>query len=684
MLRRLLIGIILVFLAVITPGLAQTEDKSVSGDNETDTRQPKLEKGQSGSPTLEEALKASAIRLSLVNGIVDFVKNTKQADVAIEWDLLAIEEKNLLETQRRFAGISDTSKSSNIKSNKCGNNSIKIVIPNTVLGSPEEWVNNLTREQQECLEAALGIRDLMALNSSEPRPDDSNFKAFWIMKSEPESGDPCQGFEGRRGCGRELLKGNITVPQYISLLRDHNIMLDFLRSKGIAYSLEVSNAEIVSPKVLQDNPLISYNDINWEISIYKNILDVGNEKKAPIEYYRFAVKARVKKPIRLLFRSSEEPKIGVEISFRDSLVTTGLNNYISYTSGSITKYVDFETEFSPEINTLLSEIRENQSGNRLDVFFRNISGIPFQRVVSRGILGGTENTSIITGGLIGSGEVQPLFGANLEFSQNKDFTPGLLFGLGPGGDNSTLFLGPSVRFSVFTLSAGARVFDVNEGTKIRPGGVISLDLSRAFGNKQDVNHIRLNNPSVGGDWSKVGTVIANDLSQNASLVDFTYEVPQNIEIEPPEITLWQVTDEAGKPIPINQPRALFKLKPVEGRLILLPKSKYAYQFELPQGYKLVAPICLAGSLQFREIASQPIPRRQPSAPQPSDDARAIADAITLLASPSRTTSNSSNSSNTSPTEAPEKPDIDLATGEFQELKLRLIQEDKIPHSTSCS
>ena len=79
----------------------------------------------------------------------------------------------------------------------------------------------------------------------------------------------------------------------------------------------------------------------------------------------------------------------------------------------------------------------------------------------QGILGGTDNTSIVSGGLIGfkNGGVSPLIGINQDIGQlGDDISGGFLFGVGLG-EKTSLFLGPSIRSSLFTLSAGATLGD---------------------------------------------------------------------------------------------------------------------------------------------------------------------------------------------------------------------------------
>lgn len=239
------------------------------------------------------------------------------------------------------------------------------------------------------------------------------------------------------------------------------------------------------------------------------------------------------------------------MGFRDSYVTSGLETVIADDILNDLTYQNVVESLSPQVQSLLKTLEENQANTQLEEGFTSVTGILASQAISRGILGGAEETSIIAGGVVGSGEVQTLVGANSEFRNIGDFVPGVLFGVGAGGDNSTLFIGPSMRYSIFTIAAGARFFDFDGGTRIREGGVISVDLSRVTGGKP--SRTTIDNSSIGGGWDKVDLAVANDISEDTAIlyveVDTSNLTQEEIKkLAKNEITLFQKTDSEGKQV----------------------------------------------------------------------------------------------------------------------------------------
>lgn len=84
------------------------------------------------------------------------------------------------------------------------------------------------------------------------------------------------------------------------------------------------------------------------------------------------------------------------------------------------------------------------------------------------------------GTLVGAGKSAPMYGLNYVLSANDKGSLGFLYGF-VANDSSDLFLGPSLTWGPFTVSAGARVFNrEDDAVTARWGGGISVDIDRLF------------------------------------------------------------------------------------------------------------------------------------------------------------------------------------------------------------
>ncbi|MEL6786620.1 MAG: hypothetical protein AAFO76_04245 [Cyanobacteria bacterium J06607_15] len=556
---------------------------------------PGAQTGQSGAPNTKELLEARSIRLSIVNSVVDFVGNAKRARLQFDYDLLTgvNNESEIIEEELRFLGL-DEEIDPDARGYKCGLEPVTIELSNEVLGKPEEW--NLEDDEQKCLMSALAVSDLNNLTNSpsdlEAAPinqaleqDDMDFDNFWFY----EGTRSCDGqsFADREGCGfTSLIEREIPISDYIGMQRDRNILKNLLRSQGIAYSIDFDeDADIISPNAEQ-LPIKSFDDINWTITIREKLLKPQNNSSGSVSYFRISAQAKQKKPITLLFRGSSMPKPKVRLVFRNSAVTTGLERTIGDEIIDDLNFDPVKDSLSSEVTELLTALEAVDANTQLEQGFTSVTGLPASESISRGILGGTATTSIVTGGLFGSGEVQALVGANSEFRSFGDFTPGILLGVAPGGDDSTLFVGPSIRYSIFTLAVGARAFEFDDGVRIREGGTLSIDLSRVTGGKPTSKTIK--NSSVGGGWEEVNRIVGNDIADNAFVL---YPIVNLPELKPEQeqevkITLFQKQDAEGNLIAADSPRPSYSLI-TNNRLFYIPPGVYGLNFELPDGYKLV-------------------------------------------------------------------------------------------------
>ncbi|MFN9467851.1 MAG: hypothetical protein ACK6BS_11995, partial [Pseudanabaena sp.] len=116
-----------------------------------------------------------AIRLSLINGIIDLAKSPQQAKAKVEifWDVLPEGETLPKQSLNEFV------------------KPITIRIPNRDLGAPKIWTNNLSPEEKNILLKALYPNDDNSRISdlSQFRNDTSskNFEKYWLAEDPDEN-----------------------------------------------------------------------------------------------------------------------------------------------------------------------------------------------------------------------------------------------------------------------------------------------------------------------------------------------------------------------------------------------------------------------------------------------------------------------------------------------------------------
>ena len=463
-LRQGLIFATLLSSLIALPTLAMEDNANTSDE----ARTPNLEEDENLSPTPDEALDAKAIRASIVNGVIDVLENTKRARIDLTWDMLPLTQtpefkQDALSEARKKIGLPVTETDTQAP---CGpQGMMTITIANEDIGT-SRWLDKLTNEENICLQDAFALEGENALNNiiDETLPGEDAtfsdfrkaFRDFWIRKSNRDknicvqSESEKQGYANRPGCGRSLIE-NITVPEYYRMLKEYFIVTDLLRTKGIAYSLDLNGIEASLPGDTTLVPYqgksayIFYQGIDWKIDIIRK---PASKKDFNVSYYRFGARAVTRKPIEFQFRSEKNPTASIAMSFRQSDITLNVEELYPDKDSEINS----QQVISDEVKKQLDAIKSKQGSSQLDIAFGSITGISASQIVSRKLLGGSNNASVIGGGLIGNDEIQSLVGANLEVGKfAEDVVPGLLFGLSPRDDgNATLFLGPSLRFSIFT------------------------------------------------------------------------------------------------------------------------------------------------------------------------------------------------------------------------------------------
>jgi len=528
--RRFLF-ILLSCLALAASSLARADDAVSSGGGGA----PAGDK-----PTLTKNTVPSAIRVAVANGVIDFVNGTRRATLNLEWELLPKDATLLASERKRNLQVS------------------RFFIPNKDLRD-HSWYRNLRPAYQQLL------REAFQTSASPDLPGATeDFREFWAVPHH---------------AGYELAVGEIaaiTASDYFCLQRDFLLLSGLLQTKGIRFSVDINGA-----KARGGNTKLSAedgSDITWEITAYQFW---GSSK---ISFYRFAVKA-VMQPLPLLFpdTTETEAKLNVGVSILDSPETVGLLQH-HFTTGPNAITVGLSEATKDKLQT----IADAHALSDLETDLKLIGGgVQLGDIITKGLLGGTTDASIITGGLVGNGKVSQVIGVHQELSRVANASLGVLLGVQPGEDNS-LFVGPSIQFSVITLAAGLRAFEKDKAVandeRARTGyagaGVVSVDLSRLTKSKKTVTRIELANATTGGNIGVASDLIARDLA----LVGWTLKSP-----DPGlSFTLTQMTDRQGNGITDPAKRAIYSVTPTAGdtrQVLFLPIGRYAFG-AIPEHYKL--------------------------------------------------------------------------------------------------
>lgn len=339
----------------------------------------------------------------------------------------------------------------------------------------------------------------------------------------------------------------------MQMQRERNILTAILKSRGGEYSFGLkADARSISP------PNFSDKKINWYIDVYAFKSDRGSE------YYRFTAKAVVEPFDASITDYGSQKEIFYDARFKlkeSQYISQIANNlFVSRSSINIPSI-----DPTPVPSSFPKSIDINKSLSSLSGFLSIVGGSEQLGMVTEGLLGGTEDTSIISGGLIGNGGVSALVGVNREvFNIGDDTRGGILLGLGLG-DKTSLYLGPSLQSSVFTISAGARIGTQN--TDVNFAGMVAVDLSRLTNSKKNKSPIPVNISTAGGGLGQASEQIINKYTL------LEYERLSQV------FTLTRVCDEEGNNIPDRDKnlRNVVNLQPRQPlKRIYLPRGVYKY------------------------------------------------------------------------------------------------------------
>jgi hypothetical protein len=379
-----------------------------------------------------------------------------------------------------------------------------------------------------------------------------------------------------------LANDTIRVSEYMQMQRERNILTALLLSKGGEYSFGLeADKRSISP------PNFSDKKIDWYIDVYTFKNSQGGE------YYRFTAKAVIE-PFDVSiteYASQKEIFYDARFKLKESQYISQIANNLFVTRAS-TNIPGIEPVQVPSNFPKSADL--NKSLSSLSGFLSIVGGSEQLGAVTEGLLGGTEDTSIVSGGLIGNGGVSALLGVNREvFNIGDDTRGGILLGLGLG-DKTSLFLGPSLQSSIFTISAGARIGTQN--TDVNFAGMVAVDLSRLTNSKKNKSTIPLSISNTGGGLGQASEQIINTYTL------LEYEQLSQVFV------LTRVCDEKGDRIPeLNKNlRNVVNLQSKQPRKrIYLPRGVYRYT-------------SITGKKAYQQLLEDKLGKFQPQSNQDQD------------------------------------------------------------------
>ncbi|AVH68509.1 hypothetical protein [Nostoc sp. 'Peltigera membranacea cyanobiont' N6] len=533
--------VVMMLLSPTLPLLAKSNPAETSSES---TAQP-----DNSSLDLNKTVRA--IRFSLMEDILKFVNNVAKTKVQLEWQFLPISDEPSF---RKLQASYDARKAT-------------IVIPNNQLGDSEKWLQSLKsaksfKNSNECpiLEKAL------------PTPANQEYyERIWNPK-----GDGWRQFVGP----------SIRATEYFSLLRDYNLIKTLLNdSRGVKFYFtidQVSDTREIDEKV------------NWKIDVYEFEVKPGNNCQDRVVYYRYNIKA-LTEPFEVAIARNKIPKenidkaetisetqqkvnlkVTVEAFLKKSPQLAGLIDEAMYLLKNDNGQNNITVILDNQNQKFVNELAKQNAANTLNTVFPLIGNLGnITKEVTSTFLGGTEDSSIITGGLIdfGKDQIGGLVGINKEFNPQNNISPGVAFGVGIASDAPvSLYVGPSIRASAFTLSAGANILEDNNDLNVNIAGLISVDVSRLLGNKKVGNSISIDSSDKGGQWYKATEILAKDLA----LLETTSDR---------EFQMRRVCDSNGTAITDANQQAVF-LVTSKKTLQFIPRGYYIYE-GIPTNVELI-------------------------------------------------------------------------------------------------
>jgi hypothetical protein len=447
----------------------------------------------------------TALKLGIGSGIIEYINNARQIKVLLEWEPLAITDS--LIQQSTYQDFTIT----------------KLKIRNKDLEN-NDWTRSINSNDLPEVLKAFNVDNLDRLKQLTPKVDPA--LALLELKT---------------------LKSS----EYLQMQQERNVLKALLASKGVKYSFGLKPTEnaILSPEFIDGN-------ITWYVDIY------SFKKKDANIYYRFTAKAVVD-PLEIRVTdniiNTTQKKIFYSVRFKlkDGSVIT---NQIVTNEGAVDAPIKKDRVATNSKEAITAALTP------LNGFLSIIGGSENLAAAAQGLLGGTENTSIVGGGLVGfkNTRVSPFIGVNQEIGKvGNSITGGLLFGIGTG-DRTSLFVGPSLQASIFTLSAGATVGS-EANSEINFAGMIAIDLSRLTNSRKDSTFTQV--------------AIANQLNTLSNIRDEIINKYTLINYKSKDtILLTRICDQNNSNIPENNKSArnIISLKSPQFKMTAIPRGVYEY------------------------------------------------------------------------------------------------------------
>jgi hypothetical protein len=478
---------------------------------------------QDTKPDAENNQISSAVKAIVENGVVKYSEGVQLVKVGLEWNPLPVNQA-LIDSLTQYKKAKDSLQIVNIGQANNG----KAISCGLDRNSPDQAI----------LYEALGVDKNS--NCEQLSPDTS------IQEKEIEALFNNEG---------------ISHSEYISMIKERNILKTILLSKGIEYAFNIRKDNEL------EVPDFSDKKISWQIKIYKHEWPSAKDHY----YYRFNIKAIIEPFENKVVSKKEAVK---EIKFDTRIRIKDLNKQTSIPNRffSVTKLDGdgLQVASNPETEAISKKAASDFS--KLSGVFNIIGGGTQLGTATQGIFGGADNSSFVSGGLVNfdNGNIDPLLGVNQEIGKIGDISAGMIFGVGLG-EKTSIFLGPSLQSSIFTISAGATLGAKSQQSDLGFAGLVSVDLSRLSGERKEVNTINVDNPIVGSP-TNIRQEIDNEANSNA-LIRYTILPNTNQERY---FDLVRICDETGKKtnnlselITINENN-----KP---KIAFLRKGKYAYK-----------------------------------------------------------------------------------------------------------
>lgn len=541
-------------IGVVSISLFSPNLRSLAQSNEEANSLNKESKIPNKSLVLEESLRA--VRLSFMENTLKFVNNVAKTNVQIKWEFLpASEASNFRNLQARY----DARKAS-------------IIIPNNQLGDAKQWMQslsavNLLKTANECpiLEKAL------------PTPiNQKEYETRWQPQNK---------------AWKQLVGPSMRATEYFSLLRDYNLVKGLLNnSRGVKFYFSIPN--VVETREIDDK-------VNWKIDVYEFEVKSGNNCQDRVVYYRYNIEA-ITEPIAVAIAKNKIPQAAIDAS-----IPSGENKQTVKLPIKIEAYLkknpqlagllddvmyllkndgDIAVVFDNSTQKLIEKLAEEKAATTLNATVPIVGNLGnLGQFITNSFLGGTEESSIISGGLIdfGNDKIGGLIGVNRELYPQENISPGVLFGVGVAGNTPiSLYLGPSLRASPFTISAGANIIDENNSLNVNVAGVIAVDLSNLFSNKKVENTLTITSTDQGGGWYQATEVLAKDLA----LLETSSDT---------EFKLRRVCESNGNVITDQDEQAVFTVKKLQNTLQFIPRGYYVYE-GIPANTELKVPLDIDG------------------------------------------------------------------------------------------